>query len=136
MNKRFILISSIFILFLSLIVFTSFVFSKGGILDTFNKEMQIKELKDRIEMIKNDNKQKKEIIDKIKTDEGFRESLIKGLGINISEGEYVFKFFDQKDNIDLKSVSNQNHIFLYFIFSLSLFFIIVQVFVIFLTIFK
>lgn len=140
MSKKFSIFISFVTLFFSLMIFGSFVFSSGGVLDTFMKEAELKKLRANIEKVKEDNKRKAQIIHMIKNDKGFRESLVKGLGINISEGEYVFRFPQSEkylgNDFSKKNDKDYTHDFIYLIFIVSLFFIFIQVFVIFMIITK
>lgn len=132
MNKKFSIFVSFGILVFSIFIFISFIFSSGGIVDTFRKETQVRETKNAIEKIKEDNKKKLEIINRIKNDKDFKESLIKGLGININDGEYVFRFYQNEDIYSTKNDSNKNNSnsFLYLILLVSFVFIFIQVIII------
>ncbi len=70
----------------------SFTFSKGGIIDTIEKEKNIRDLKSKIEKLKTENKQKQKQIEMLNKNEDYRKSIIKGLGIEIEENEYIFRF--------------------------------------------
>lgn len=74
------------------ILLASFIFSRGGVIDTIQKVEQISQIKDEILRMEKLNNEKAEKVRKLKSDENYRKSVVKGLGFEVDEGEYVFRF--------------------------------------------
>ncbi len=103
---RFEFIVGVGCLVFSLLLVYSFIFSSGGILETYTLLNQISEVDKKIEKLNSEIKTKKELIHKIKNDPDFRKSFIKGLGFFIEENEYIFKF-KEPNNLDLNYLNNK-----------------------------
>lgn len=85
----------------------SFTFSKGGIFDTVEKEKQIAVLKAQIQKLEKLNAEKRSQLERLKTDEDYRKSIVKGLGVEIGEDEYIFRF-SKEGAYDLPQVSRDS----------------------------
>lgn len=96
-----------------IVMVMSFAFSKGGIIDTIQKEKRISELKHYVKELETLNEQKKRQIDMLKKNEEYRKSIVKGLGVEIEDNEYVFRFdkkeekplVEEKDNIKIITIA-------------------------------
>ncbi|MCX8028990.1 MAG: septum formation initiator family protein [Brevinematales bacterium] len=93
---------------LALVVSISFVFSRGGIIDTIKKEREIAYLKEQVVRLEKMNQDKKKQLEMLKNDVEYRKSITKGLGIDVEEGEYVFRFEDYKGNVIIDSQKPQS----------------------------
>lgn len=103
-----IVLSTIFVMLLA-----SFIFSRGGIIDTIQKVEDISRLREEVLNVERLNHEKAEQIRKLKSDENYRKSVIKGLGFEVDEGEYVFRFEKNTGDrllTDLKHQKNTDNI--------------------------
>lgn len=103
-----IVLSTIFVMLLA-----SFIFSRGGIIDTIQKVEDISRLREEVLKVERLNHEKAEQIRKLKSDENYRKSVIKGLGFEVDEGEYVFRFEKNTGDrllTDLKHQKNTDNI--------------------------
>ncbi len=85
------LVFSISLLLLSFILLIFFIFGSNGIIDSYKKQEQIEQLQEKIKKLEEQNRTKSEMIKALKSGDS-KEVYIKGIGLNLSEGEYVFKF--------------------------------------------
>jgi len=86
-------------LLVSFLILVLFILGPNGIVDTYKKQEKIKYLNQKIAEIKEQNKHKKEVVENLKNSD-LKKIYIKGIGLDLSEGEYVFKF----DNGDLQKI--------------------------------
>lgn len=106
MKEGVFLLTIILITIMTIILAFSFTFSKGGIIDTIEKEKRISELKKQIKELEESNKHKKHQIELLKTNPDYKNSIIKGLGMEIENNEYVFRF-EQFNKTDVKLNNTQ-----------------------------
>lgn len=106
MKEGVFLLTITLITIMTIILAFSFTFSKGGIIDTIEKEKRISELKRQIKELEESNKQKKHQIELLKTNPDYKNSIIKGLGMEIENNEYVFRF-EQFNKTDVKLNNTQ-----------------------------
>ncbi|MCS7299353.1 MAG: septum formation initiator family protein [Spirochaetia bacterium] len=108
-----IVLSTIFVILL-----TSFIFSRGGVMDTIQKGEEISQLREEVLKMERLNNEKSEQIKKLKSDENYRKSVVKGLGFEVDEGEYVFRFEKNTSDrllIDSKYQKDTNNILTFLI---------------------
>jgi|GEM_PF-3537781 hypothetical protein len=86
-------------LLVSFLILVLFILGPNGIVDTYKKQEKIKYLNQKIAEIKEQNKHKKEVVENLKNSD-LKKIYIKGIGLDLGEGEYVFKF----DNGDLQKI--------------------------------
>jgi ATP-dependent Zn protease len=104
-------------LLVSFLILVLFILGPNGIVDTYKKQEKIKYLNQKIAEIKEQNKHKKEVVENLKNSD-LKKIYIKGIGLDLGEGEYVFKFDNgdpQKIQTDTKAPQDQT-IMIIFIF--------------------
>lgn len=106
MRESIFISTTILITILTILLAFSFTFSKGGIIDTIEKEKRILELKKQIKELQESNNQKRKQIELLKTNPDYKNSIVKGLGIEIDNNEYVFRF-DQSSKTDISPLNPQ-----------------------------
>lgn len=89
------------------ILLVSFIFSRGGVMDTIQKGEEISQLREEILKMERLNNEKSEQIRKLKSDEDYRKSVVKGLGFEVDEDEYVFRF--EKNTFKELLIDSEHH---------------------------
>lgn len=87
-------------------------------MDTIQKGEEISQLREEVLKMERLNNEKSEQIKKLKSDENYRKSVVKGLGFEVDEGEYVFRFEKNTSDrllIDSKYQKDTNNILTFLI---------------------
>jgi cell division protein FtsB len=129
------LVFSISLLLLSFVLLVFFIFGPNGIIDTYKKQEQIAQLKEKIEKLEEQNQTKKEMIKALKSSNS-KEVYTKGIGLNLSEGEYVFKFAPESTLKNQPHKESKDSTYSKFILSISilvLFLTLMEIIMVFLT---
>ncbi|MFN4245695.1 MAG: FtsB family cell division protein [Brevinematia bacterium] len=133
MNQKLTLVITGIISLLTILLIFSFTFSKGGIIDTIEKEKKIYEMEKQVKELKIRNKAKQEQLEMLKKDQDYRKSLAKGLGVEVNDSEYVFRFNNYSDN---KTIQNKTEYNIQNISTLLLWIFIIQTILIIMIFFK